>query len=69
MDNEVTEHEVQRDYPQVTDFLNYLHYLAITETDASVGQLWAFYREAVRRGRYPSEVAEELGLPVLDAWL
>ena len=60
--------EVQRDIHQVTGFLRYLHYLADQCADVMVDDLWKFYEQHVRQGIYPTEVAEDMKMPVFDEW-
>jgi len=58
--------EVQRDYPQVAWFVEFWRALAQEDEGFSVtvGQIAALYDQSVRIGRYPIEVAEDLGLPI-----
>ena len=66
----ITRDEVHYDAPMVAGTLEWLRWLA--EQDAqlplTVGQIMTFYQEHVRLGRYPSEVAEDLGLPSHPDW-
>ena len=62
--------DVERDSRIVTEFLDYLRWLADQDTGfkLTAGQLWELYHECVMRCRYWSEVCEDIGLPVRDDW-
>jgi hypothetical protein len=70
MDKPVTREEVNRDYPIVAEFVDYIRWLADQNTSftVSVGDLWQLYHDGVRKCKYWSEVCEDIGLPVRDDW-
>jgi len=62
--------QVERDARIVTEFIDYLRWLADQDTGfrLAAGQVWGLYYEGVLRCRYWSEVCEDLGLPVREDW-
>ena len=62
--------QVSRDDRIVTEFVDYIRWLAEQDTGfkVTVGDLWALYHDGVLKCRYWSEVCEDLGLPVRDEW-
>jgi hypothetical protein len=66
----VTREEIQHDYPIVAEFVDYIRWLADQDTSftVSMGDLWQLYYDGVRKGKYWSEVCEDIGLPVRDEW-
>ncbi len=62
--------EIERDAAMVADFIVYFQWLASQDDrfPLTAGQVATFYHEYIDLGRYPSEVAEDLGLPVADWW-
>lgn len=66
----VTAAQVQRDAHAVASWLDYWRWFADLAGDCPItpGEVWQFYALVVRQGRYPAEVAEELGLPVHPDW-
>lgn len=66
----ITYQEIERDGRMVAGMLEWIRWMA--EEDAQLpltaGQIAAFYEEHIRKGRYPSEVADELDLPSHPDW-
>jgi hypothetical protein len=69
-DRPITTAEVEHDYPMVAGLLEYFRWLAEQDDRFPLvaGQIATFYEEYIRKGRYPSEVAEDLGLPAFPDW-
>lgn len=67
---EVNPQDVERDARIVTEFVDYIRWLADQNTGfrVTVGQLWELYYEGVMRCRYWPEVCEDIGLPVREDW-
>lgn len=63
--------QVERDARIVTEFVDYIRWLADQDTGLmlSVGDLWSLYHDGVLQCRYWSEVCEDIGLPVRDDWI
>lgn len=68
--NVVARELVERDAPIVTEFVDYIRWLADQDTgfQVTVGQLWMLWYEGVVRCRHWSEVCEDQGLPVREEW-
>jgi len=62
----VTAQEVSNDAPQVAWFVEFWRSLAQEDESftVTVGQIAALYDQSVRIGRYCTEVAEDLSLPI-----
>lgn len=62
--------DVQRDYLQVTGIMEYWRWLAEQDPSLQVtaAQVAGLYQEFVIKGRFPSEVLEDLGLPAYPGW-
>lgn len=59
---------VKQDYNLVADFLGYLQWLSESGVDVPMMSLHVFMNEALFKGRYPSDVADDLGLPQHPDW-
>lgn len=69
-DEPVTRQEVERDYPIVAEFVDYLRWLADQNTgyEVSAGALWQLYYDGVRRCIPWAEVCHDIGLPEREDW-
>lgn len=67
---EINPKDVERDARIVTEFLDYLRWLAEQDTSfqLTAGQIWELYHEGVQRCIYWSEVCEDIGLPIREDW-
>ena len=63
--------DVERDARIVTEFLDYIRWLADQDTGlrVTIGQLWELYHLSVQHCQMWSATCEDLGLPVRDDWL
>lgn len=65
---EVDTERVIRDAHQTAGFLRYLEWLAREGHDATAVQVWRFYEAHIRHGTYPTDAADEVGLPHFPEW-
>ena len=65
-----TADQVKRDPDLVASITDYILWLADQDDQfpLTAGQIAAFYREHVEKGRWPGEVVEDLGLPSYPDW-
>ena len=65
---EITTQEVHDNLYVVTEFLDYLRWLADQDTGKklNVGQVWELYYEGIRAGRVWSEICADLKLPIRE---
>lgn len=71
--DELTTAYARNNCHQIAGFLRYLAWLATDAAadghEVSAAQLWEFYQQHLLvEGRFPIEVAEDMGLPIFPEW-
>lgn len=66
----ITTQEVDENLYVITEFLDYLRWLADQDTGIplNAGKVWELYYEGIHIGRMWSDICEELELPVREVW-
>lgn len=68
--NRVTPEEAESDSVLISEFLDYVRWLADQDTGVkfAIGELWALYHYVVREGQSWTDACEHLEFPIRTNW-